>query len=100
MQMVHIDNLDTSEYDWAKFNPSEMAVSMLVLQAKHERASILQRTIPQEIRNTRNGYISRQSHFGYQNERICTSEGKLKVIYTHDSTESKWIHTMFEMRAS
>ena len=100
MQMVHIDNLDTSEYDWAKFNPSEMAVSMLVLQAKHERASILQRTIPQEIRNTRNGYISRQSHFGYQNERICTSEGKLKVIYTHDSTESKWIYTMFEMRAS
>jgi hypothetical protein len=74
INVVHVDNLDTSEYDWATFNPSEMAVSMMVLQAQQERAGILRRTIPQEMRNTQNGYISRQAHFGYQNQKICTPE--------------------------
>jgi hypothetical protein len=74
IRVVNIDNFDAGIYDWAKINPSEIAVSMSVLSAKQERSSILQRTIPQEIRNTQNGYISRQPHFGYQNQKICTEE--------------------------
>jgi DNA invertase Pin-like site-specific DNA recombinase len=100
INVVHVDNLDTSEYDWATFNPSEMAVSMMVLQAQQERAGILRRTIPQEMRNTQNWYISRQAHFGYQNQKICTPEWKLKVIYTPHPIESQWIQMMFDLRAS
>ncbi len=99
INVVNVDNFDTSIYDWSKINPSEIAVSMTVLSAKQERSSILQRTIPQEIRNTQNGYISRQSHFGYQNQKICTEEGKLKTTYIPDPIESKWIQAIFELRA-
>jgi hypothetical protein len=99
INVVNIDNFDTSIYDWSKINPSEIAVSMSVLSAKQERSSILQRTIPQEIRNTQNGYISRQPHFGYQNQKICTEEWKLKTTYMPHPEESKWIQAMFELRA-
>lgn len=98
IRVVNIDNFDAGIYDWAKINPSEIAVSMTVLSAKQERSSILQRTIPQEIRNTQNGYISRQSHIWYQNQKICTEEGKLKTTYIADPIESKWIQAMFDFR--
>lgn len=99
INVVNIENFDTNIYDWAKINPSEIAVSMTVLSAKQERSSILQRTIPQEIRNTQNGYISRPPHFGYQNHKICTPEGKLKTIYIPHPEESRWIIAMYELRA-
>lgn len=100
INVVNIDNFDTNIYDWSKINPSEIAVSMSVLSAKQERSSILQRTIPQEIRNTQNGYISRQSHFGYQNKKICTEEWKMKTTYIPDPVESKWVQAMFDFRAN
>lgn len=100
INVVNIDNFDTNIYDWSKINPSEIAVSMSVLSAKQERSSILQRTIPQEIRNTQNGYISRQSHIWYQNKKICTEEWKMKTTYIPDPVESKWIQAMFDFRAN
>jgi DNA invertase Pin-like site-specific DNA recombinase len=99
INMVNIENIDTSEYDWARSNPSDMAVNMMIIHAEQERKAILQRTIPQEIRNSQEWYISRPAHFGYQNTKICTSEGKLKVVYSHDPIESKYIKIMFDMRA-
>lgn len=52
INMVNIENIDTSEYDWARSNPSDMAVNMMIIHAEQERKAILQRTIPQEIRNS------------------------------------------------
>lgn len=58
--------------------------------------SILQRTIP-ELKH------EKWLHFINLISDIKTKEYVLPkenwvVIYTHDSTESKWIYTMFEMR--
>lgn len=55
--------MNTDEYGWAYENPSEFTEEILVMMAKGDKDKMLQRTISQEIRNTRNGYHQRQSHF-------------------------------------
>jgi hypothetical protein len=52
--MVNINGVNTSGYDWAMDNPSEIAEMFAASGAKQERKAILQRTIPQEIRNSYN----------------------------------------------
>jgi hypothetical protein len=44
-------------------NPSEYAEELMVMMAKNEKNKMLQRTISQEIRNTKDGYHQRQAHF-------------------------------------
>lgn len=73
---------------------------MLVMMAKNEKDKMLQRTISQEIRNTKDGYHQRESHFGLKNMRIQTAEGKKKVIeIPDDGMEGEWMRKIYELRS-
>jgi hypothetical protein len=68
--------------------------------AKQERKAILQRTIPQEIRNSYNWYWVRPPTFGYDTEQIIDENGARKTIQIPNAKESKWVIRIFEMKAS
>ena len=56
IDVVKINWIDTSKYDWATENPWRYAESMQAMVSEDERNSILRRTIPQSIRNAQRGY--------------------------------------------
>ncbi|EKD29788.1 MAG: NUDIX hydrolase [uncultured bacterium (gcode 4)] len=99
-KIIHIEWVNTDEYGWAYENPSEYAEEMLVMMAKNEKDKMLQRTISQEIRNTKDGYHQRESHFGLKNMRIQTTEWKKKVIeIPDDGMEGEWMRKIYELRS-
>lgn len=98
-KIINIDWVNTDEYSWAYENPSEYAEEMLVMMAKNEKEKMLQRTISQEIRNTKNWYHQRQAHFWLKNIKILTSEWKYKTIEVDDPIESVWVKKIFELRS-
>ena len=98
-KVIHIDWVNTDEYGWAYENPSEYAEEIIAMMSKSEKDKMLQRTIPQEIRNTKNGYHQRESHFWLKNIKIQNSEWKKKVIETPHEIEGEWIKKIYELRS-
>lgn len=88
-------------YSWSVFSPSENAEIMKAQQSKDEVRKILLRTIPKMIENTKKGYESRASGYGYRNKKIiCPKEGKRRVTREICPEEAKFVREIFEMKAN
>lgn len=98
--VVQIEWVDTSAYGWSYQNPSEVSELFFASTAKHERDAILQRTIPQEIRNTYEWYWVRPPNFWYNTQATINESGARKTIQVPHPIESKWIIRIFEMKAA
>ncbi|EKE28205.1 MAG: NUDIX hydrolase [uncultured bacterium (gcode 4)] len=97
-KVIEIDWVNTDGYDFMFENPSEYAEELMVMMAKNEKNKMLQRTISQEIRNTKDGYHQRQAHFWLKNIKIKNNEGKAKVIEVNHEIESVWLKKIYELR--
>ncbi|MFC1711171.1 recombinase family protein [Patescibacteria group bacterium] len=87
------------KYDWSVYNPTKKTEILEAERAKDEMRDIMTRMIGAEIRYVRMGYRVRQPPFGYINEKIETPHGKRVILKPHPE-ESKWIVSMFELRAN
>lgn len=96
---VDIQWVNTDSYDWAMYNPSETTEVFMAMSSQQERRAILQRTIPQEIRNSYEGYWTRPSVFWYETKAIISETGSRKTIQVSNTIESRWIIRLFELRA-
>ncbi len=97
--IVDIEWINTDWYDWAVINPSETQENFFAMSSKEERASILRRTIWQEIKISLEWYWVRPSVFWYMNKAIFTDEHKRRTIQIPDPKESIWVKKMYEMKA-
>ncbi len=98
-KVVHIEWVNTDEYSWAYENPSKYTEEILVMMAEGDKDKMLQRTIGQEIRNTKNWYHQRESHFWLKNIKIQNAEWKKKVIEVTDEIEGEWVKKIYELRS-
>lgn len=87
------------EYDWSRYSPSEGNEINHAQNAKEEVRKILGRTVPQEIRLSRQGYKVRAPNEGYLNSKVATEDGKKRTIQVPDPERAKFVITMFELRA-
>lgn len=86
------------EYKWSKYSPTFKSEILEAERAKDEVRDILTRLIGAEIEYTRLGFAVRQPPFGFVNIKIETAHGKRTILKAHP-IESKFIITMFELRA-
>lgn len=96
--VVEVEGMNVSKYDWATNNPSEMAEQLTATSKKNERDSILQRTIPQEMRLSLEWYRVRNSLFGLKNKKVAV-DGKRRVIQVPHEVEGKWVEMIFILRS-
>ena len=87
------------EYEWSKYNPSRSNEIAEAEEALKEARKILTRTISHEIKYTQQGYWSRNSVFGYKNQKIDTEENGRRNILVEKPDEAFFIRKMFELKA-
>ncbi len=87
--IVDIEWINTDWYDWAVINPSETQENFFAMSSKEERASILRRTIWQEIIISLEWYWVRPSVFWYMNKAIFTDEHKRRTIKIYNAS-TEW----------
>ncbi len=85
------------EYKWSVYSPTKKSEILEAERAQDEMRDIMSRMIGAEVRYTRMGYWMRQQPYGYQSEKIETSNGKRCILKPHP-IESAFILKIFEMR--
>ncbi len=86
-------------YKWSVYSPSKKTEILEAERAQDELRDIMSRMIGAEIRYTQMGYWMRQPPFGYDTQRLDTTNGKRTILVPHEE-ESAFVRRMFEMRAS
>jgi len=98
INVIDVEWVDTSNYDWAIENPWKYAENTLAIIAEDERKKILQRIIGQEIRNAKRWYQVRESNYWFQNETIIDENWKKKKIQVENPEESIFMKKMYELK--
>jgi len=83
---------DFRDYSWAKIDPTEQMQHMVAEQAKQERKTILQRTIPQEYRYASQGYYMGETPYGYRSKTI-----QKRKYLVPDPEEASYVEKMFQL---
>lgn len=86
-------------YKWSVHTPTRKSELLEAERAKDEVRDILTRMIGSEIRYTQIGYWSRSARYGYQTEKIETTNGK-RVILVENTDQAPIVRKMYEMRAN
>ena len=86
-------------YGWSTHEPSRLNEITKAEQAKDEVRISLTRMISHEIRYTQQGYWSRNSVYGYQNQKIDTEDHGRRNILVEQPDEAFFIKKMFELKA-
>lgn len=85
------------EYDWSRYYPSQAEETYQANRARDAVRDSLTVMIGAEISYTRLGYWSRNSVFGFKNEKVETMEhGKRNILVPFDE-EAKYIKEMFRL---
>lgn len=84
------------EYDWTNQRPSEQAEFAKIQEAKSERAKILFRLIPPQIKNTQEGYHIGRADDGYASKKVLVG-GKNKCVLEQVPARAKYITEMFTL---
>lgn len=86
------------EYEWSVSSASEYAETLLSTQASVERKTILERTIPKQIKYTQKGYQVGRPDDGYVNQKIVAGTQN-RFIQAPDPERAHFIRKIFELRA-
>ncbi len=86
------------EYKWSVFSPSKKSEILEAERAKDEMRDIMSRMIGAEIRYARMGYWIRRAPYGFDTDKLETSNGK-RCILRPNASEAPFVIKMFELRA-
>ena len=87
------------EYSFTRVSPTERQETVEAEEARSAIKKALRLMIGSEIRYTQMGYWSRNSVYGFNNEKIDTDSGERNILVPHEK-EASYICQMFEMKAS
>src|SRR3989344_710755 len=87
------------EYDWSRYNPSEVTEAVVATTSKQEVTTIETRMIGQEIRLTQQGYKVRWAQDGFRNEKTYDANGKKRTIMIPDPSRAQYLQAIFRLRS-
>ena len=100
-RIIHTnDTFDLWKYEWNYENPNSLSELVLSENAAKERRTILQRTIPIEVKLEQEGYHMRQSNYWYKNKQIRTHlsmKWKACILVEHHF-EWRYVKEIYQLR--
>ncbi len=85
-------------YDWSVYEPSRAMEIAKAEEASNEARTILTRMISQEILYVQQGYWNRNPVYGFQNQKIDTSDDGRRNILVERANEAFFMRKMFELK--